>query len=110
MLEVVVMNVNLLGGGGGGGGGDGWVSNYMWSFTQPTMSQKFLRNRELRDDNDVTDSWIWLSSSTRIVGQFSGILNIESRRYNGVTITTQLQNPSRIWSYHKILLFDSDET
>ena len=38
----------------------GWGSNHIWSFTQPTPSQKWLRNREPRYDSDVTDRRMWL--------------------------------------------------
>ena len=39
--------------------GRGWVSNHIWSITQPTRAKKLLPIREPRGVSDVIDRWIW---------------------------------------------------
>ena len=74
--------------------GGGWVSNHIRSFTQPTPSQKLLPNCKPRDNNDVTDWWIWffivLHTSRR---QFPSVLEC---RHRDATMASPLELNYRI--------------
>ena len=78
----------------------GWLSNHIWSFTQPT-SRKLLRNREPRYDND--NRQVNLVLCHRQHTNRTSVLSDFECRHRDATMTSQLELNCRILPEYEVI-------